>query len=210
MSKTTTITAITIAILILIGLVGYLALKPSSTPNSVMSNNGMMGEMHSDSMRMGMTNISDLVKDDQSFIENMIPHHQEAVDSSNQILVLTKDSELKTFVQNVITAQTKEITEMKSWYKLWFSKDYISNSSYQSMMGGMVGKSGTELDKEYVKGMITHHQGAIQMANKIQSITKRSELLNLANDIITSQTKERTTLMDWMMSKYNDHGMMGM
>jgi uncharacterized protein (DUF305 family) len=211
-----------ISVLILIAilaLVTYSFSKPSNTNtqtsslntnslsnNMMMNNSAMMG---GDSMMMGMMNMSDSVKDDQSFLENMIPHHQEAVDSSNQILNSTTDPELKTFVQNVISAQTKEIGEMKTWYKTWFNKDYTSSSNYQAMMGGMKGKTGIELDQAYVQGMIMHHQGAIQMATKIQTITKRPELLKLASDIITSQTKEIAILMQWMMSKYNNRGMMG-
>jgi uncharacterized protein (DUF305 family) len=174
------------------------SLNTSSLSNNMMMNNPAM--MNGDSMMMGMMNMSDSVKDDQSFLENMIPHHQEAVDSSNLVLNSTTDPELKIFVQNVISAQTKEIGEMKTW----LNKDYTPNSNYQAMMGGMKGKTGTELDQAYVQGMIMHHQGAIQMATKIQTLTKRPELLKLANDIIVSQTAERTILMNWMMSKYNN------
>jgi len=45
------------------------------------------------------------------------------------------------------------------------------------------------------------------MAEKIKTISKRPELLKLADEIITSQAKERTTLMNWLMQKYNDHSM---
>jgi uncharacterized protein (DUF305 family) len=205
-------------------IIGYSFLKKGATVNPVFNLNEnsistnmtdrMAGNinntmpMNGDSMMMGMMNMSDMVKDDQTFLENMIPHHQEAVDSSNQVLNSTADPELKTFVQNIISAQTQEIAEMKTWYKTWFNKEYISSSNYQSMMGGMKGKSGTELDQEYVRGMIMHHQGAIQMATKIQTITKRPELLKLADDIISSQTRERDVLMRRMMSKYNDQSMM--
>jgi uncharacterized protein (DUF305 family) len=168
-------------------------------------NEGM--NMNGDSM-MGMANMADLVKDDQSFLMEMIPHHQEAVDTSTQILNSTVDPELKIFVQNVITAQEKEIGEMKTWYKNWFGKEYTTNQNYKPMMTEMSGKTGKDLDKAYIRGMIMHHQGAIEMANKIKTISKRPEILKLADDIIISQTKERTTLMNWLMQKYNDHRMM--
>ena len=203
MTKTTIL--ILISILVLFGIGCYIALKPN-TPNSMsLNNNGMMsninGKMNGVSMMVGMTSMPEMVKDDQSFIEAMIPHHQEAVDSSNQILISTQDPELKTFVQNVISAQTKEINEMKTWYKQWYGKDYTDSSNYQAMMGGMNNKTGSELDQEYIKGMIQHHAGAIQMAKKIQTITKRAEVTKLASDIIISQTREQATLMGWMMSK---------
>jgi uncharacterized protein (DUF305 family) len=217
-----TLVLILIAIL---SIIGYSIIKKGATTNPVFNLNEnsisvnmadkMMGNVNNpmsingDTMMMGMMNMPDLVKDDQSFIENMIPHHQEAIDSSNQILGSTIDLELKTFAQSVISAQTKEISEMKTWYKTWFNKDYTPSSNYQAMMGGMKDKTGTELDQAYVRSMIMHHKGAIQMATKIQTITKRPELLKLADDIVTTQTRERAILMNWIMSKYNDRGMMG-
>lgn len=213
MSKNTTITIITLAVLLLAGFSVYQFTQSNTSRNSNMSNS-MMGtnvnegmNMNGDSM-MGMANMADLVKDDQSFLMEMIPHHQEAVDTSTQILNSTVDPELKIFVQNVITAQEKEIGEMKTWYKNWFGKEYTTNQNYKPMMTEMSGKTGKDLDKAYIRGMIMHHQGAIEMANKIKTISKRPEILKLADDIIISQTKERTTLMNWLMQKYNDHRMM--
>ena len=158
---------------------------------------------------IGMGSMANGVVDDQSFLQEMIPHHQEAVDSSNQILQTTTNPELKTFAQNVIITQTKEINEMKTWYKTWFDKEYTPSSNYMAMMGGMNGKTGKDLDKEYVKGMLGHHGGAIEMAKMIQTITKRPEIQKLSNDIITSQSTEVKTLEGWLMVKYDDHNMAG-
>lgn len=124
------------------------------------------------------------------------------------IVTKTGDQELRQFAQNVIIDQTKEINQMKTWYKAWFNQDYIGGST--KMMGDLTKLSGTELDKSYIKGMIEHHQGAIEMANKIQSITQRQEIKFLATNIISSQSTEIVTLKTWIMSKYDDHSMMGM
>jgi uncharacterized protein (DUF305 family) len=205
MSKNNTIIIITLAVVVLAGF-GIYQFTQSNQNNSsnsfnnpnmpnmpnnmagMMTGNNQNNEPSNDSMMMGMMNMSDLVVDDQSFIENMIPHHIEAVSSSQQVLASTSDPELKAFVQTVIEAQNKEIDAMKTWYKDWFGKDYTPNNSYQAMMGGMQGKTGIDLDKEYTKAMIMHHQGAIEMAKKIQSISKRPEILKLADEIISSQT----------------------
>ena len=165
--------------------------------------------MSGDSMIKGMDGMSKGVIDDQSFLEGMIPHHQEAVDSSNQVIKTTTDIELKAFAQNVIAAQTKEINEMKAWYKSWFNIEYSPNSNYMAMMGGMKNKTGVELNKEYVKGMLGHHGEAIEMAKKIQTVSKRPEILKLSNDIITSQSIENKILEGWLMDKYDDHSVIG-
>ena len=170
----------------------------NSTPKTI----NIMSNMDS------MSGMSNGIKDDQSFLENMIPHHEEAVTSSTKVIATTTDIELKAFANNVIKAQTNEIKDMKTWYKTWFNKEYTPNSNYMAMMNGMNNKTGKDLDKEYTKGMIEHHGGAIDMAKKIQMITKRPEIIKLSNDIITSQSSEVGILKNWLMNKYDDHSAM--
>jgi len=45
--------------------------------------------------------------------------------------------------------------------------------------------------------MVIHHQGAIDMANQVLKTSKRPELIQLANDIITAQTKEIDMMQAW-------------
>ena len=145
------------------------------------------------------------INGDQSFLEEMIPHHQEAVDSSVKLLTTTTNSELETFAQNVIKAQTQEIIDMKSWYKSWFNQDYKPSSSYMNMMDGITAKAGGDLDKAYITGMISHHKGAIEMANAIQKTTKRVELNKLSSEIISSQSIEVKILDSLSTPKHMDH-----
>ena len=49
-------------------------------------------------------------------------------------------------------------------------------------------KGGTEADQMYIKGMIIHHQSAVDMANKILTITKNDQVKVLAGGISTSQS----------------------
>lgn len=48
----------------------------------------------------------------------MIPHHQGAIDMA-KYLVNAKNPELKKMGQDIITAQQKEIDQMKQWLKDW-------------------------------------------------------------------------------------------
>ncbi len=147
--------------------------------------------------------MSAMVKDDKTFIENMIPHHQEAVDSSTSLLKNTQDTDLISFANNVIIDQNKEIAEMKLWYKQWYNLEYTTNNSYMAMMGGMKGKTGTDLDKAYISGMIDHHKGAVLMAKKVFPISEKLEIRTLANNVVNNQNKEISTLENWLLSKYN-------
>jgi uncharacterized protein (DUF305 family) len=56
---------------------------------------------------------------DKRFLEGMIPHHQSAVEMGQLALKKAVRPELKTFAQNVIEAQSKEIKQYQAWLKGW-------------------------------------------------------------------------------------------
>lgn len=142
------------------------------------------------------------VTDEKAFIREMIPHHQEAIDTSQLVLAQTQDPELKKFTQDVIAVQTTEVREMKGWLQSWFNEEYTTNSNYMPMMGDLSSFEGEGLDKVYVEGMIRHHQGAIEMARKVLALNPRPEIKKMADDIITVQQSEVTTLQGWLATKY--------
>jgi len=59
-------------------------------------------------------------------------------------------------------------------------------------------KSGDSLDAAFLDGMIVHHQQAIDMANVVLGRTKRPEIKQMAQDIISVQTKEIETMQGWL------------
>lgn len=146
--------------------------------------------------------MSSLVTNDKSFIENMIPHHIEAINTSKIIIQSTKDTELKAFAEKVIIDQTSEVNTMKTLYKGLAGSDYTDNSTYMAMMADMNGKMDSDLDKAYIKGMIGHHEGAISMAKKILPISISTEIKTLAKNIINSQTNEIGALNVWLTTKF--------
>jgi uncharacterized protein (DUF305 family) len=140
------------------------------------------------------------VKTDEEFINGMIPHHQEAVDTSALILKNTKNPELAKFTQAVVTGQSAEIVQMKQWHQAWFNKAYVTDGSYMAMMGDLnqYKTASATADTAYIKGMIAHHQGAVEMAKQAQGFTKRAEIKTMAQAIIDTQTKEITMLQSWL------------
>lgn len=52
---------------------------------------------------------------DERWLQAMIVHHQAAIDMSGQLLKVGEHSELVSFAEAVITAQTAEIKQMQEW-----------------------------------------------------------------------------------------------
>jgi uncharacterized protein (DUF305 family) len=71
---------------------------------------------------------------DKAFINEMIAHHQGAVDMANLALTNANHQEVKDLAKDIISAQTAEITQMKDWQSQW---GYTSSGtmSDHTMMG---------------------------------------------------------------------------
>lgn len=74
---------------------------------------------------MSMSQMTDSLKNktgdeyDKAFIENMISHHQNAVDMAKLSATNAKHDEIKKLSTEIISAQEKEINEMKQWQINW-------------------------------------------------------------------------------------------
>ena len=76
------------------------------------------------------------VRVDQHFIEMMIPHHQDAIAMADLALIRGKRPEVKKLAQAIKKDQTREIQEMRTWYKQWFGKEVAAHSmNDMGMMG---------------------------------------------------------------------------
>lgn len=69
--------------------------------------------------------------------------------------------------------------------------------SMDDMIESLDNKTGDDFDKTFLTEMIDHHQGAINMAKASQKNAKHQEIKNLAQDIISAQTKEIEEMKQW-------------
>lgn len=147
---------------------------------------------------------------DKLFIEQMIPHHDGAVAMAELALEKSKRLEIKTLAQAIIVSQTKEIQDMRSWYKDWFGTDVPEGST--AMMGGGMHMGGEEdmallqatvdFDKTFLEAMIPHHQLALMMVQMLKAGTNRPEILQLGENIAVSQSKEIQEMQGWYKEWY--------
>lgn len=145
---------------------------------------------------------------DRNFIANMIAHHQGAVTMAQLALTNAKHQELKDMANDIISAQSGEISQMKSWQQAWgypsSSSDNMMDHSAMGMMDEMSGmenelkgKTGDEFDKAFIEQMIMHHQGALDMAAPGEKNAEHQEVKDLTKAIVTTQTKEIKQMKQW-------------
>jgi uncharacterized protein (DUF305 family) len=72
----------------------------------------------------------------------------------------------------------------------------------KGMMMDLENKTGDEFDKAFLSQMIMHHEGAVEMAKAAQQNAKHQEIKNMANDIISAQTREINQMKDWQKAWY--------
>jgi uncharacterized protein (DUF305 family) len=139
--------------------------------------------------------------DDVAFATNMIPHHEQAVEVSAMVPDRTTNAELITLAQQISAAQQPEINVMKVFLVQW-NENPDANSGHAghgNTMQGMVDAAtmtklqslqGTEFDKLWLESMISHHQGAIEMAKAELANGDNVDAKGLAKNIVATQEAE--------------------
>lgn len=101
--------------------------KPEPQPTS--NTNTSMSSMSMDDMTADLQNKTG-DEFDEAFITNMIAHHEGAVEMAKLSAQNAKHEEIKNLSNDVITAQEKEIAEMKQWQMEWgYSSMMMDHSS---------------------------------------------------------------------------------
>lgn len=137
------------------------------------------------------------ITSERSFLEHMIPHHQEAVDTAR--VVLERGATLRPLQElagAIVSTQSVEIDQMKGWYQTWYEEGYEDTGVYAPMMRSLEDLSGAQLDRVFLEDMIMHHEGAILAAQKVLTVSRSAETTELANRIIVAQESEITLMRE--------------
>jgi uncharacterized protein (DUF305 family) len=57
---------------------------------------------------------------DRAFIDAMIPHHQSAIEMAQVAYEKSENPRIKELAKNIVSAQQREIEQMKQWRKEWY------------------------------------------------------------------------------------------
>jgi uncharacterized protein (DUF305 family) len=207
--------------ILLLGSVTACAVDSQPNPSSsspAMQKGGMNGMHHSGMGGMSMDLGPADANLDLRFIDAMIPHHQGAVDMAKAVQQNSKRSELLNLAKDIIQAQDKEIAQMKQWRKAWYPNASDTPMIYDAQMGHMMAMSPEQMrgmmmqqdlgavdaqfDLRFINAMIPHHEGAITMAKEVLRKTKRPEIQQMAQAIITSQQAEIEQMNRWRKAWY--------
>lgn len=83
--------------------------------------------------------------------------------------------------------------------------------SMADMTEQLKNKTGDDFDKAFIEMMISHHEGAVDMAALIPSRAKHEEVKTLGEAIIAAQTKEMADMKQWQRDwGYSSDEMMDM
>jgi YVTN family beta-propeller protein len=140
---------------------------------------------------------------DTQFIDGMIEHHQGAINMAEMALKQAEHEELQTLAEGIIAAQSAEIEHLQSWRSEWYP-DLLPTAGMEMGMGTMEinGDANVPFDQHFIGAMISHHQGAIGMAEMALEQAEHEEIRTLAEEIITAQNAEIEQMLGWLAGWY--------
>jgi uncharacterized protein (DUF305 family) len=147
---------------------------------------------------------------DVAFAQQMIPHHEQAIDMAKAAEKRAETQEVKDLAAAIEAAQDPEIETMTGWLESWgedapdggmsdmdhgaMSSDDMTGMMADEDMTALENATGVEFDQMFLTMMIEHHEGAIEMARTEQADGEFADAKALAEDIETAQTEEIQTM----------------
>ncbi|WP_432051580.1 DUF305 domain-containing protein [Streptomyces xiamenensis] len=133
---------------------------------------------------------------DLAFVQGMIPHHEQAIEMSELAAGRAGSDAVRDLAAVIEQAQGPEIDTLRSWLSDWDAEpaDHGGHDMTGMMsdedMAELEGSSGAEFDAAFLRLMIVHHEGAVEMARELERQGSFAPALEMAQDIISSQSAE--------------------
>ena len=146
---------------------------------------------------------------DVTFAQNMIPHHQQAIQMSDVLLGKQGiDPRVTQLANDIKAAQGPEIQQMQGWLSQWGVPTMsmppgmtMSGMLPDQAMTALQDAQGADASRQFLTGMIQHHDGAIAMAQDEIKSGKYPPAITLAHSIVTSQQQQITTMQGLLASR---------
>lgn len=144
--------------------------------------------------------------DDAQFMQDMIPHHNQAVQMAALVADRTNRPELIDVAGRINASQADEIKFMQQWLSDRNEKspdptahDAMHTSHKKAGMASpeqmtqLAAANATDFDRLFLELMITHHEGAVKMVEELHEQPGSAYdpvLFEFTNDVVNDQTAE--------------------
>lgn len=164
---------------------------------------------------------------DVTFASDMITHHAQALSMVDLTLDRPLDPEVQALAEDIRDAQGPEIETMADWLTSWGEdvpetmrdhvngghdmddmSDNMDDMGHNDMPGMMSAEdmdalensSDTEFQDMWLEMMVEHHEGAVEMAQTEQEDGQFKDAVDLAGQVVKTQTAEIDTMQDLLGS----------
>ncbi|MGD9527444.1 MAG: DUF305 domain-containing protein [Pseudonocardia sp.] len=139
---------------------------------------------------------------DITFVQGMIPHHEQAVVMSQLAAARAASPRVKELAATIEQAQAPEIEQMRGFLTAWGVEEDSSMGGMPHGAAGMPGMmagqqmsgldqaNGAPFDRMFLQMMVVHHEGAVTMARTELADGQNPQAKTLAQAIIDQQTAE--------------------
>ncbi|MYE86171.1 MAG: DUF305 domain-containing protein, partial [Gammaproteobacteria bacterium] len=150
--------------------------------------------------------VSSYSPDDVRFMQDMIPHHQQAVQMAELVAGRTNRPELADAAGRINLSQRDEIEFMEKWLRergqavpdpadpAGMHTDHrMAGMATPQQMEKLAAAEGTNFDRMFLTLMITHHEGAVKMVEELLNMPGSAYdpvLFEFTTDVTNDQTAE--------------------
>jgi uncharacterized protein (DUF305 family) len=158
---------------------------------------------------------------DVGFSRDMATHHLQGVEMANLAADRSSDQAVRLLAFDISSTQTNQVGRMQGWLALWGDAPtggdqmaWMSGSMHMHMVGGLMpgmatedelanlrSLSGTAFDIEFLRLMIRHHEGGLEMAQYAQAHGETDVVRSLAKSIAETQTAETKAMTDMLTAR---------
>jgi len=143
---------------------------------------------------------------DVQFMQDMIPHHNQAVQMSDLVTDRTNRQELNDVAGRIDASQLDEIEFMQGWlssrgepvpeptaHDAMHTSHKMAGMASPEQMADLAQAEGTDFDRMFLTLMIAHHEGAVKMVEELLEQPGSAYdpvLFEFTNDVTNDQTAE--------------------
>lgn len=136
--------------------------------------------------------------EDVMFAQMMIPHHRQAIELAALVPGRSTSPELLALATRITGEQQPEIDTMKALLLQWDADPSAGHGGHGGMAGmvdeatmnRLMALSGPAFESLWLQSMISHHRGAIEMAETEIADGRSPDMITLAKNIVAAQQAE--------------------